>query len=36
MFEILATSELPTNSVGWTVFVLSLVITAVWIRYLYR
>jgi len=37
MFEILsAGSDLPVDAVGWTVLLLSLVVTAVWIRYLYR
>lgn len=37
MFEVLsAASDLPVDLVGWTVLLLSILVTAVWIRYLYR
>lgn len=37
MFEVLsAASDLPVNTVGWIVLLLSIVVVAVWVRYLYR
>lgn len=37
MFEILsAASDLPVDAVGWIVLLLSILVTAIWVRYLYR
>jgi hypothetical protein len=37
MFEILSTvGQYPVDAVGWIVLLLSLAVTAVWIRYIYR
>lgn len=37
MFEILsAASDLPVNAIGWIVLLLSLLVTAIWVKYLYR
>lgn len=37
MFEVLsAAGELPVDAVGWIVTLLSLIVVAVWVRYLHR